>query len=58
MVDVCLYAIIWGIGGTIDEHKRNDFNVFLLKLIYFEDVRLLYKLELDIGQWEPRGINV
>lgn len=57
-VDLCLYAVLWGVGGIFDEVYRSEVNIFLLKLIYFEDVRTSYKLEIDNQKWEPRGLSI
>ena len=57
-VDLCLYAVLWGVGGLFEEGYRSEVNIFLLKLIYFEDVRASYKLEIDNKDWEPRGLSL
>lgn len=55
--NVCLFATIWGIGGVLEEASRHEFHLFLMKLIYFDNVRDTYKLDLD-PEWEPRGISL
>lgn len=58
LLDMILFSVIWGIGGLIDEDFRNDVNMFLLRLIYYEDVRTSYNLKLNMAEWEPRGLQV
>lgn len=54
-----LYALIWGIGGIIDEVGRPKFDEFLNKLINGEEVIEAYDLDLgldDVGErkvYEP-----
>ena len=56
--DICLFSIIWGVGGIFSEKCRKDLNIFLLKLIYYEDVRESYKIKIEFKNWEPRGLPV
>lgn len=44
IIDISLYSILWGIGAILDEESRAEFNIFLLKLVYFEDVWNTYNL--------------
>jgi len=55
--NACLFACIWGIGGALEESSRQEMHTYLMKLIYFDNVRETYKLDLD-DEWEPRGISM
>lgn len=49
-----LFAVIWGIGGVLDEHTRSKFDVFLKELIAGEDVRAKYELDMSCEDQETR----
>ena len=51
-----LFSIFWGIGGVLEEGSRKDFHAFIMKMIYFEDVVEIYKLDLGDRKWTPNGI--
>lgn len=51
-----LFSVIWGVGGLVCEKYRNKFNIFLLKLIYYDDIRQSYNIDID--NWEPRGLPI
>lgn len=42
-----LFAVIWSLGGALDEHSRPKFNEFLKELIGSEDVVAKYKLDFE-----------
>ena len=44
LIDLILYSTIWGIGGIICEKYWNIFNIFLLKMIYYDDIWTTYNL--------------
>ena len=44
LIDLILYSTIWGIGGIICEKYWNKFNIFLLKMIYYDDIWTTYNL--------------
>ena len=48
LVNVLIYAAIWGIGGALDEFTSSKFDVFLQELISGEDVREKYNLVKEI----------
>ena len=58
LLDMILFSVIWGVGGLIDEDYRSDVNMFLLRLIYYEDVRSSYQLKFNMPEWEARGLQV
>jgi len=41
-----LFALIWSIGGALDEHSRPKFDVFLQELLAGEDIAIKYKLDM------------
>lgn len=47
LVNVLIFAAIWGIGGCLDEHTRANFDHFLQELINGEDV--VAKHQMDMG---------
>lgn len=51
-----LFATFWGIGGVLEESSRKEFHAFVMKIIYYEDVREIYKLDLGDRDWSPNGI--
>ena len=51
-----LFSVLWGVGGVIED-SRSAFNKFLLKLVYFDNVRETFGIEIDDPEWEPRGLN-
>jgi dynein heavy chain len=53
----CLFSVLWGVGGVIEESSRVGFNNFLLKMVYFDNIRETYNLDLEDDTWEPRGLN-
>jgi len=46
LINVLIYAAIWGIGGALDEHTSSKYDVFLQELISGEDVREKYNLDM------------
>jgi dynein heavy chain len=48
LYNALLYALVWGIGGIIDEHGREKFSEFLKEVIAGEEV--VEKYNLDLGQ--------
>jgi dynein heavy chain len=51
-----LFALIWSVGGALDENYRPKFNDFCLELINGDDVNEKYDLELE--NWEPKKLQV
>ena len=56
--DLCLFSVIWGFGGILDELQRKKMNNYILKAICYEDVRVSENLEIDLEGWEKRGLQV
>ena len=50
------FALIWGVGGALDETSRPKFNEFVQELINGDDVNEKFDLELE--NWEPKKLNV
>ena len=46
-----LFSTIWGIGGTLDSEDRERLNRYLLKLIYYEDVRKSFDIDIEYNGW-------
>ena len=51
-----LFALIWSIGGGIDENYRPKFDEFVQDLISGANVNEKY--DLDLTEWEPKKLNV
>ena len=51
----CLFSVFWGIGGVFEEKSRKEYHNFIMKMIYYEDVREIYEIVLD-KEWEPNRI--
>ena len=58
ILDICLFVVLWGVGGVLEPSSRNKLNLFLLKMIYLEDVRETYNLDFEMEGWEKRGYSV
>jgi hypothetical protein len=46
MINALIFAVTWSIGGKVDEHTREKFDVFMQDFINGEDVLEKYKLDL------------
>jgi hypothetical protein len=56
MENALVFAAIWGIGGSVDEHTREAWNAMFNELIMGEDVKEKYKL-IDLpDEWEAMTI--
>ena len=61
LLNAFVYAIIWGIGGCIEEMTRNKFNSFFKELLAGDDVITAHALDLGEdkqGKYEAQKINV
>ena len=58
ILDLCLFSVLWGVGGLLEKEDRQKLNIFLLKMIYMEDVRDSYDISFDHETWKPRGYGV
>jgi dynein heavy chain len=56
MENALIFALVWGIGGSVDEFTREKWNGMVNELIMGEDVKEKYKL-IDLpSEWEPMTI--
>lgn len=55
--DLCLYSVIWGMGGVLEQNYRKNFNDFVFQLIFYVDVKTNLDLDIELKKWEPRGIT-
>ncbi|KAM3134228.1 hypothetical protein pb186bvf_013648 [Paramecium bursaria] len=51
-----LFALVWSLGGAMDEFCRKQFNLFLIKLISSEDVSETFNLRLQY-KFQPVSIS-
>lgn len=56
MENALVFALIWGIGGSVDEFTREKWNTMVNELIMGEDVKEKYKLIDLSAEWEPMTI--
>jgi hypothetical protein len=46
MINALIFAVTWSVGGKIDEHTRERFDIFMQEFIEGEDVIEKYNLDL------------
>lgn len=39
LIDLVLFSVSWGVGGALDQDGRSKLNHYILKLIFYDDVR-------------------
>ena len=54
ILNIMLFAVIWGFGGVTDENTRSKFVEFLKKELDGDDVKLIFKLLDTPDDWEPK----
>lgn len=57
IADLCLFSVIWGMGGILEEQYRKSFSDFLFQMIFYVDVKTNMDLDLDLNNWEPRALT-
>ena len=58
LIDLVLFSVSWGVGGSLDQDGRAKLNQFLLKLVFYDDVRQTFGVDIPMENWQPRGLNL
>ncbi len=41
----------WGVGGVLDQDGRTKMNSYILKLIFYDDVRTTFNIDINMENW-------
>lgn len=55
--NIILFSVFWGVGVCLEEATRKEFHQFIMKLVYYENVKEEFGLIFD-KEWAPNALTL